>query len=445
MLLSPARGGAYHAGMICLSYEERRRLEQLESDALAAHQLQRLNTLLATILPHNRLYAERLAGVKLPLRSLADLAELPLTTKDDLLPAPNSEGFAAHLAANLTWPVDAYVRFHRTSGTHGRPLVVLDTADDWQWWIDAWQFVLDAAELEAGDRAVMAFSFGPFIGFWSAFDAALARGALVVPTGGMSTQARLDLIQSCGATVAFCTPSYALHMAETAAKQGIDLASLPVRRIIVAGEPGGSVPSTRGRIESAWNARVVDHSGASEVGPWGYGDAEGRGLYINECDFLPEFLTIGRDQRANEGELAELVITTLGRAGCPVIRYRTGDVVRRPRRDNPVDGACRFTFLAGGILGRTDDMLIVRGVNVFPSAIDEIVRGFPEIAEYRVRIVRTNHLDKLSIEVEDILAAPQRVAVAMQLRLGLKVEVLVVPGGTLPRFEGKGKRFIDER
>jgi phenylacetate-CoA ligase len=431
--------------MIRVSYEERRRLEQLEPDALAAHQLQRLNTLLATILPHNRLYAERLAGAKLPLRSLADLAELPLTTKDDLLPAPDSEGFAAHLAANHTWSPEAYVRFHRTSGTHGRPLVVLDTADDWQWWIDAWQFVLDAAEIEAADRVVMAFSFGPFVGFWSAFDAAVARGALVVPSGGMSTQARLDLIQSCGATVVFCTPSYALHMAETAAKQNFELRSLPVRRIVVAGEPGGSVPTTRSRIESAWNARVVDHSGASEVGPWGYGDADRRGLYVNECDFLPEFLKIGTDEVAEEGELAELVITTLGRAGCPVIRYRTGDVVRCPRRDNPVDRACRFAFLEGGILGRADDMLIVRGVNVFPSSIDEILRGFREIAEYRVRVVRTGQLDALSIEIEDTLAAPERVAEAMQLRLGLKVEVLVVPGGTLPRFEGKGKRFLDER
>jgi phenylacetate-CoA ligase len=319
---------------------------------------------------------------------------------------------------------------------------VLDTAEDWLWWIDCWQFVLDAAEVGAEDRVFLAFSFGPFIGFWSAHDAAVARGAMVIPGGGMNTLARLEMIRRTRATVLCCTPSYALRLAEVAADNQIDPASLHVRRIVVAGEPGGSVPALRRRIEQTWNARLIDHAGATEIGPWGYGDKKGRGLYILETEFIAEFLSLERGGTAEDGEMAELVLTSLGRFGSPVIRYRTGDVVR-PRRGS--DEKNHFVLLEGGVLGRTDDMLIVRGVNVFPSSVEQILRAFPEVVEYRVTISRQGTKDHLAIEIEDRLEQPGRVSQEIQLRLGLKVEVRCVPLGTLPRFEGKGKRFLDER
>ncbi len=279
-------GSFYDFGMPLASPETRRRLESLDPQELAGHQLERLNALLAEILPANGFYAAKLANIRLPLASLDELAEFPYTFKDELLGPPGSGSFAA----NLTWPRERYLRYHHTSGTRGRPLAVLDTADDWQWWMDCWNYILDAAGVTHQDVAFFAFSFGPFVGFWSAHDATLARGCQVVPGGGMNTIARLELLRSTQATVVFCTPSYALHLAEVARERNIDLGAFPVRVLILAGEPGGSVTAVRRRIEDAWQAHVFDHAGATEVGPWGFADEAATGLYVNETQFLAEFL-----------------------------------------------------------------------------------------------------------------------------------------------------------
>jgi phenylacetate-CoA ligase len=431
--------------MISTTFEQRRAIEALPAKRLAAQQLARLNTLLKKILPHNRFYAEKLpqlthealADPDGPLRTLDQLNELPFTFKEELLSTVPGQ-----LTANLTFPREKYIRMHQTSGTRGRPLVVLDTADDWSWWVDCWQFVLDAAHVQPGDCVFLAFSFGPFIGFWSAFDAAAARGCLVVPGGALSTLARLELMRTMGSTTVFCTPSYALHMAEVGAEHQIDVGELPIRTLVLAGEAGGSVPATRARIEAAWQAKVLDHSGASEVGPWGYGDDRGAGLYINEHDFIAEFLSVETGGPASEGELSELVLTNLGRTGCPIVRYRTGDLVRPSWQHG---GDNRFVFLPGGVLSRADDMLVIRGVNVFPSSVEQILRSFPELIEYRMTARKVGEMDHLMVEIEDRLNSPDRVATELRLRLGLKVEVQTVPLGSLPRVDGKGKRFVDER
>ncbi len=425
--------------------QERRSLEQLDRQALALHQLDRLNRLLKAILPGNRFYAEKLAGCPAQLSGLDQLATLPLTDKDELAAAVRNDS-----PANLTYGVDQYVRYHQTSGTRGRPLPVLDTADDWRWFIDTWQYVLDAAQVTATDRAFLAFSFGPFIGFWSAHDALIDRGTMVISGGGTDTLGRLERLAQSRATVLLATPTYALHLAQVAADRGIDLRSGSVRRIIVAGEPGGSVPATRERIEAAWDARVIDHAGASEIGPWGYTDAAQRGLHVTESEFIAEFLPVAAgssfevdtDGAAGEGELAELVLTTLGRYGAPVIRYRTGDLVKPVWTHN---GPVRFVLLEGGVLGRADDMMIIRGVNIFPSSIEQIVRSFPEIDEFRLTATRVGEMDQLAIEIEDRLNQPERLAAALRAQLGLKVDVRAAPLGSLPRGEGKSQRFVDRR
>ena len=424
--------------MISTTYQQRRDIEGYSQQQLADHQLTRLNKLIDEILPENQFYAQHLRDLKLPMSSLDQLSQIPYTYKDQLSEVDSQLGFAA----NLTYPFQDYCRFHRTSGTRGKPLIVLDTQADWQWWIDTWQFVLDSADVSPKDRVVMAFSFGPFIGFWSAFDSTVARGALVAPTGGMTTLARLEIIRSTKATLIFCTPSYALHLAEVGQQNQIDVAELEVSRIIVAGEPGGSIPEIRDRIGELWDARVIDHSGASEVGPWGYADPNARGLFVNESEFIAEFLSVDHGGPADEGELSELVLTTLGRAGSPVIRYRTGDLVR-PSWNG--DQYCQFVLLVGGVLGRTDDMMIVRGVNIFPSAIEQILRGFPEVIEYRMTAFKNGSLDALKIEIEDRLELPQRVSDELSVKLGLRIDVACVPIGSLPRYELKGKRFIDNR
>jgi phenylacetate-CoA ligase len=413
---------------------ERRRVEGLAPADLEQLQLSKLNDLLAMLQRDNPFYASKLRGAPRRLESLDQLDELPLTSKDELA--------KAEPAATRTFPAAEFVRFHQTSGTHGRPLQILDTAADWQWWIDCWQFVLDSAGVTADDRAMLAFSFGPFVGFWSAHDALVARGALTIPSGGMSSLARLELLERTAATVLCCTPSYALRLAEVAAEHKIGLRHFAVRAIIVAGEPGGSQPSVRQRIEDAWHAKVIDHAGATEVGAWGYADIGRRGLHVIESEFLAEFRSVETGAAAADGELAHLILTPLGRRGMPLLRYRTGDVVRPTW---PQEGPNRFVLLAGGVVARADDMLIIRGVNVFPSAVDQILRSFPEVVEYRATVCKRGAMDELVVEVEDHLAAPRRIEEEFVVRLGLHVEVRLVEPKSLPRFEGKGRRFIDAR
>ncbi|MCA9262837.1 MAG: phenylacetate--CoA ligase family protein [Planctomycetales bacterium] len=419
--------------------EIRQRAKHLSRTELETLQLERLNQLLATTLPTNTFYAQKLDGIELPLRSLDDLKRLPLTTKEELIEGVDESGVGPH----RTYPIEQYTRMHRTSGTQGQAITILDTSEDWQWWVDTWQFVLDAAEITNRDRALMAFSFGPFIGFWSAYDALVARGALVIPAGGLTTLARLDLLRQSGATCVCCTPTYAMRMAQVAADSHFPLAACDVEKIIVAGEPGGSIPAVRDRIETSWNARVYDHSGATEIGPWGFPDVQRTGLHIAETEFIAEFIDQHTGEEASIGSLSELVLTPLGRCGMPLIRYRTGDLVYPVWSHSPDD--CRFVLLESGVLGRTDDMVIIRGVNVFPSSIEEIIRSFPEIDEFRVTVRRREEMDELSIEVEDQAEQPERITRELQLRLGLRIDVTAVPVGTLPRYEAKSRRFVDER
>lgn len=417
---------------------ERRRLESLSRTELEQHQLSRLNALLNQVLPANQFYAHKLARMKRPVESLAEFAQWPFTFKEELIsPASGSDA-----ANNHTWPREHYSRFHQTSGTSGRPMAMLDTSADWQWVLECWQYVLDAASVGPGDRVLMAFSFGPHIGFWGGYESFCQRGALVIPTGGMSSLQRLELARHNSPTVVCCTPSYALHLAEVAAHHNLEVAQFGVRVLVLAGEPGGSVPAVRAKLEQLWQAQVHDHCGATEVGPWGFGDPHGEGIHVIESEYIAEFLSLATGGPAQEGEEAELVITNLGRAGCPVFRYRTGDVVR-PTWQRA--GSNRFVMLAGGVLGRNDDMLVVRGVNVFPSSIDHILRSFPEVVEYRATVYKVSEMDRLRIEVEDRLEQPDRILQEFKLRIGLRVEVESVPLGTLPRFEGKGKRFVDQR
>ncbi len=373
------------------SAEDRKKVRLLDRVSLEQLQLQRLNLLLDEIAARNAFYRHRLGGERLRLGSLAELPQLPLTTKSELVGST-----ADRLPNNLSFPLQRYVRYHQTSGTRGQPLAVLDTKSDWAWWLACWQHVLDAAGLTASDRALLAFSFGPFIGFWAAHDAVLARGAMSIPTGGLTSLARLRTIEATRATALFCTPTYALRLAEVAREHQIQLESMSIQKIVVAGEPGGSLPAVRERIEQAFAAELIDHAGASEVGAWGFADANRTGLHVLESEFIPEFLRPGTDQLASPGELSELVLTPLGRYGAPLLRYRTGDIVcvRWP------DEGCRFALLEGGVVGRADDMLIVRGMNVFPSSIEEILRRFPHVREFRIVVGQDRQMDTLKIEVE---------------------------------------------
>jgi phenylacetate-CoA ligase len=415
------------------------RVWQWDRERLRGWQLASLNRQFAEILPGNRFYRDKLGQGELRLENLDELATLPFTTKEELVASAGAN--VAGISAHHTFPLEAYSRFHRTSGTTGNPLLILDTQDDWQWWSDTWQHVLHSAGVTHRDRVFMAFSFGPFIGFWSAHQACVDRGAAVIPGGGLSSLARLEFIQASEATTVFCTPSYALHLAEVARDAALELEKLSVQRLVVAGESGGSVPAVRESIERAWNAQVIDHSGATEIGPWGFGWPELPGLHVIESAFIAEFLPLGSDDAA-AGDLFELVLTSLGRYGAPVIRYRSGDIVRiQPKQD----GRCNFVWLPQGVIGRVDSMVTIRGVNVFPSSIAALIGEFPQVAEYRALVTRPEHMDQLELEIEGAAPIAAEIERLLNSRLGLRIPVRTVELGSLPRSDGKSKRWHDRR
>jgi phenylacetate-CoA ligase len=425
--------------------KERNSMSQLENASrslIEEHQLARLQLGLTRVLPHNRFYEEKLLAdrASFPLRSLDDLARFPFTTKQEL--AVDQE-LHPLFGSNLTYPLSEYVRLHQTSGTTGRPMKILDTQESWDWWADCWTSVYRAAGVTRDDVVFLAFGFGPFIGFWSAYEGAKRLGALTVPGGGMDSVQRLRAMQEIDATVLVCTPSYALHLAEVAQEHGLDMRLSGVRVTIHAGEPGASIPATRERIQSAWNARTYDHAGMTEMGAFGYSCTEQQGLHVNEGEFIAEILDPLTNQPINQGQTGELVLTNLGRWGSPAIRYRTGDLVRH----GGYSCACGRTFLIlpGGVLGRVDDMLIVRGVNVYPSALANILHRFPEVSEYRVLVTSEGLMDEIALQVECPPQLKAAIAEELHVALNLRVPIETVEPGTLPRFELKARRVEDRR
>ena len=412
---------------------------------LEAHQLTHLRELVAAVVPSNPFYRNKLASLGGPgtPKTLDEFRQrFPFTTKTDLV-----EDHAQHppYGSNLTYPVEQYTRCHQTSGSTGRPIRWLDTNDSWSWLLENWVEVYRAAQVTPRDRIYFAFSFGPFLGFWTAFESALKIGCLCLPGGGLSSAARLHSLIANRATIICCTPTYALRLAEVAREEEIDLTRSAVRLIIVAGEPGGSSSGTREAIAHAWNgARVFDHHGMTEVGPVTHECFSRPGvLRVIESSYLAEVIDPRTGTPVQHGVEGELVLTTLGRTGSPLIRYRTGDLVKAlPLEQNP-DGFVDVC-LDGGILGRVDDMITVRGVNVYPSAIDGIIRECEGIDEYQVCTLANRPLVEIEIRIEalDPDGTSERLSQLLQNRLSLRIPVKCVEAGSLPRFEMKARRWI---
>ena len=376
------------------------------------------------------------------IKTLDDLKRLPLTSKSELVQAQSD---ALPLGSNATFEESAYSRFHQTSGTTGTPLRVLDTPESWDWWGRCWGHVLAGAGLTENDRLFVPFSFGPFIGFWAAVEGARKINALMIPGGGRDSLQRLHLMKELGVTAMCCTPTYALRLAEVARESGFDLSQIPLRTLIHAGEPGANVPATKARIESVWNAKCFDHAGASEIGAHSFEcEVQPNGTHVTESEFIVEVLNPETQEAVPEGEQGELIITNLGRIGYPVIRYRSGDLVVL----NQQTCACGRSFgrFEGGVLGRADDMVVVRGINVFPSAVENLVRQCEAVEEFRITVSTNREMGNLAIELDlsknaNPESARKTVDQAIQNELSLRPEISVVPSGSLPRFEMKAKRF----
>lgn len=421
-----------------------RELQSATRADLLMWQDERLRALLAE-LTVNQCYQQkfRSAGMDMQkVRGAADLNALPFTTKAELAAEQLDHPPYGRL---LTYPISHYRYLHQTSGTTGSPLRWLDTAEDWQTFMRCWAQVYLGAGVTAEDLVFCAFSFGPYVSHWSGIDGARHVGALALSGGGMHSEQRLRAILDNRCTVLVCTPTYALHLAEVANQLGLNIRDSDIRITIHAGEPGASVPNVKRRIEEAWGARCFDHAGATEVGAWAFDcQAEDGAIHLNEMEFLFEVIDPQTCQAVDEGVRGELVITTLGRAGMPVLRYRTGDLVELTREPC----ACGRTLarIKGGVLGRADDMLTVRGVNLYPSAIDNLIRAIPAITEYEVEIRRVAEMDDLFLKVEteepsSFVQVEQAILSAFRAQLNIRVSVAQAAQGSLPRYEFKALRY----
>ena len=428
------------------------RVERASRASMQGLQLARLRKQLAHAAAHSPFYKRKLraAGVKVTsVRTLDDLRRLPFTTKDEL---KNNQAEKPPWGDVLAVPFAEVLRVHMTSATTGRPLAFLDTKDDWYGFYHSYARSLHAFGVRREDMVMAAFSYGPWIGYWSGFYAAQDLGCLVFPAGGLSTDQRIDALLNYPITVLGCTPSYALFLAEHAAHKGIDLAKdTKVRLTWHTGEPGASIPATKAKIETAFGAKAYDLPGLTEIAAWGFEcDARAGLTHVHEDYCYPEVLD-EQDRPVGPGGRGELVFTSLYRKAMPLLRYRTRDIVQVSDRRCP----CGRTLLAfeGGVHARLDDMKKVRGIIVYPRRVEEIVRPHDGVDEFQIVFRRQDGLDDILVRIDPApaLSRTQRdglcatLAGALQVGLGIRVTVEATEPGALPRWDHKARRVKDER
>ena len=424
--------------------------ETLPRPALEALQLKRLQAVLERVYANVPFYKASFdkAGIRPgDVKSLEDLQRLPFTTKQDMRDSYPYGLFAA--------PMEEIVRIHASSGTTGKPTVVGYTRKDIETWSELMARSFVAAGAHKGDIIHNAYGYGLFTGGLGAHYGAEQLGASVIPISGGNTKRQIMIMQDFGSTVLTCTPSYSLFMAEEAKAEGIDFRNLKLRVGIFGAEPWSE--AMRGEIEQKLNLAAIDIYGLSEI--MGPGVAieciEAKsGLHMWEDHFIPEVIDPATGQRVAEGERGELVITTITKQGIPLIRYRTRDITSltyEPCRCGRTHA--RITRMSG----RSDDMLIIRGVNVFPSQIESILVGIEGVEPHYLLIVdRRDNLDTLEIQVEvDERLFSDEVKVLQQLSrriekeikdmLGVTCVAKLVEPKTIQRSEGKAKRVIDNR
>ena len=421
----------------------------MPGEQLRALQLHRLQLLVDYTYSRVALFRQRCdeRGVKPEhIKTLKDIALLPTFTKTDLRDTYPFGLFAS--------PIKDIVRFHASSGTTGKPIVVAYTQSDLQLWSEAVQRCLAACGLGAGDIIQNAYGYGLFTGGLGIHQGATDLGLTVVPVSGGNSERQIMLMRDFGATAVSCTPSYFLHLIEAAAAQGVDMKNLPVRVGIFGAEPW--TDEMRIRIEQEANIEAFDIYGLTEICGPGVGIECNHhcGLHIIEDHFYPEILDPDTLEPLPDGVEGELVFTTLTKQAMPMIRYRTHDLsliytepckcgrcIRRIRR----------------IKARTDDMLIIRGVNVFPSQIEAgLLAVAGTMSHYAIIVTRKDNLDQLEVQVEipremfsdrisEIESLRGKIGESIHRIINLGVKVTLVEPNTLPRSEGKAKRVTDLR
>jgi len=433
------------------------RTETMAREELEALQLAKLRRVVAYAgerSPHYRAALAKAGVGPQDLSTMADLRRLPFTTRQEWMEGQDLR------PPYGTLPVagpEAAIRLHTTSGTTGRtPLRALDSRKDWAWAADMWCYGMWAMGVRPHDLAYLAFGYGSFIGFWGLHYGLEKLGALVVPGGAQTTESRVRQIVEFGATVVATTPTYALRLAQCSRDLGLDLPGSAVRTVVLSGEPAGSIPETKRLIEDQWGARAYDTAGMTEIATIFMFEClhQPGGAHIIEDHVLEEVVDPVTDEPVPYGEMGERVVTSFGRSMIPLIRYRTSDLVVKVPASRCSCGRT-FDIYEGGVLGRADDMRLVRGTNVYPRAVESIVRARPEIDEFQVRIVTEGIRDEIYLRCElHDQAARAAEWPAIQAWLadalagaheGLRFRVELAEPGSLPRFELKAKRLVDLR
>ncbi|MBK5211993.1 MAG: phenylacetate--CoA ligase [Coriobacteriia bacterium] len=380
------------------------------------------------------------------IRGIKDLGKLPFTVKDDLRKAYPYKMFAV--------PMKDIVRVHCSSGTTGQISVVGYTENDVEMWAECVARALSAAGLDDRDIVHIAYGYGLFTGGLGAHYGVEKLGAAAVPVSGGNTNRQVQILRDFGVTAIACTPSYALLVGETAKEQGVDPRELPLRVGIFGAEPWSE--SMRNKLENLFGIKALDIYGLSEImGPGiGYECLEQNGLHINEDNFIIEILDTETLKPVPDGEYGEVVLTTLTKEGIPLIRYRTRDV----SRIIPGDCACGRTFRRlARITGRSDDMLIIRGVNVYPSQIEDILLSIENVApHYQIILDKKGSMDTVEVRVElepgidfdeikTIQETSRKVRARISSALAISIDVKIVQPKSLARSQGKIQRVVDLR
>ena len=430
------------------------KVETLGRDALESLQLAKLRSQIAWAKQRSPWYRRTLADVDpTAIASVAELRELPMLTREQWMDSQFAHPPYGELP---TIGGDGAIRVHTTSGTTGKgPLRALDSRKDWAWIAEMWSYGIWGCGVRPTDTAYIAFGYGCFIGFWGLHYAMEKIGVLNVPGGAQPTESRVRQIIDFGATVVASTPTYALRLAQEAQTLGIDLRGSAVQRVILSGEPAGSIPQTKALIEEQWGAKAFDTAGMTEIGTIMVFECEHQpgGTHIIEDHVLEEVIDPDTLEPVAYGESGERVVTSFGRGSTPLIRYRTGDLVCKVPASTCACGR-GFDIYEGGILGRVDDMKIIRGTNVYPRAIEAIVREYEVVDEFQTVITREGVRDEITLRVElkadadderwDGLAETLHTRLA-QAHEGLNFRIERAGTGELPRFELKAKRTIDKR
>ena len=387
------------------------------------------------------------------MRTLDDLRRIPFMTRVEWMDA---QAEAPPFGPLLAVPPTTAIRYHTTSGTTGRtPLRVLDGTKDWEWIAEMWAYGLWGFGLRPEDIILFAFSYGTFIGFWGAHYACEKIGCLVLATGSATSESRVKSLLDLGVTAVCSTPTYALRLWQAAAEMGVDLArDTSVNKVIVSGEPAGSIPAVKRQLETAWGAKVGDTAGMTEIGSIMIFECSRQpgGTHIIEDHFIEETLEYQGDRVMPYGERAERVVTSLGRGFIPLIRYRTNDLVVKVPHTS-CDCGRTGDIYQGGIQGRWDDMKLVRGTNVYPRAVESIVRECSAVDEFQILLTREGVTDEICVLVElkpgredhwEALSRRLHVDLA-DAHEGLRFKVEQAAANALPRFELKAKRLVDKR